>query len=229
MSIFDAFSSKPGKQAAEAANTARVGGLNRGFEKATGFLDKGLGDATTTYERAASPFEGFINSGTAANTAYSDALGLNGDEGYARSLDTFRAQPGYQFQLDEANEAIKRNAAATGMLGSGNTLAAISERTRSLADGQFQTYLDNLFRGSQSGQTAAAGQAGVLSNLANAQLGTGQNKANYGWQQETGIGGSQAQMEADKFAAKQAADANAWSAIFNVGKLAAGFMGGVPV
>lgn len=229
MGLFDAFSSKKGKQAAEAANAARTAGLNAGFEKASGFLDSGLSDASATYERAASPFADFINSGTAANTAYGDALGLNGEEGYGRALDTFRANPGYQFSVDEANQAVMRNAGATGMLGSGNTLAAVAQRTQGLADNQYQTYLDNLFRGSQSGQTAAAGQAGVLSNLAGAQLGTGQQKANYGWQQETGIGQSQAQLAQDRYAAEQAANANSWNAIFNVGKLAAGFMGGMPV
>jgi len=226
ISIFDVFSSSGGKKAAEAANTARVGGLNRGFDKAAGFLDQGLGDARTTYERAASPFAGFIESGNQANAAYGDAIGLNGPEGNDRAVEAFRAGPGYNFQVDQANEAIKRNAAATGMLGSGNTLIGISDRTRSMADTEYQGYLDNLFRGTGQGLQAASGQAGVLGQLAGAELGTGQNKANFGWQQETGIGQSQAQLAQDRHAAEQGASANIWNSVFNVGRLAAGFMGG---
>lgn len=229
MSLFDnllePFTGSGGKRAAEEAAAARSSGIKSGYNKAIGFLDEGLGQARTTYERAASPFQQFIDMGVNANNAYGDALGLNGQEGYTRAVDTFHANPGYQFQVDQANEAVKRNASATGMLGSGNTLAGIADRTRSLADTEYQQYLDNLFRGTGSGQTAAQGQASVLSNLASAELGTGDKKADLGWTSETGIGNSNAQLAQDKYAADSAAASNLWSAVFGIAGIASRFGG----
>lgn len=189
------------------------------------FYDEGLQGATTQYERAAEPFGQFIESGVAGNQAYGDAIGLSGQEGYDRATEAFRAQPGYEFALESGLDAVDRRAASRGMLGSGNTNLDTIRFSRGLADQEYQKYLDNLHRSAQGGQTAAAGQAGVLTNLAGTISQTGQNKGNLAYSTETGVGNSQAQLEADKYAAQQAASKNIWDAVFNVAKLATGVAG----
>lgn len=226
MGVFDIFKSDKGEVAATRANDARVSGLRTGFDKALGYYDEGLAGATTQYERAAEPFGQFIESGVAGNQAYGDAIGLSGQEGYDRATEAFRAQPGYEFALESGLDAVDRRAASRGMLGSGNTNLDTIRFSQGLADQEYQKHLDNLYRSAQGGQTAAQGQASVLTNLASTINETGVRKGGLAYDTETGVGKSQAQLEADKYAAQQSASKNIWDAVFNVAKLGASIVGG---
>lgn len=225
MALFDAFSSSSGKRAAAAADQARVSGLRSGEKRAFGYMDEGLTAARPQYDRAINLFDQYTQQGGAATGAYGDAIGLGGQEGHDRAVESFRAGPGYNFAVDQANEAIKRNAAATGMLGSGNTLIGISDRTRNMADQEYQRYLDNLFRASGQGLTATGQQAGLITGLGDLEYGHNAAKAGLAHGTETQVGASAAQRIADTQAAKQAASGNIWGAILGVGDLAARFYG----
>ena len=52
--------------------------------------------------------------------------------------------PGYQFALDQGNQAINRSAAAKGMLNSGNVLAELSKYGQGMASQGYQQQLNNL-------------------------------------------------------------------------------------
>ena len=225
MGIFDAFSSSSGKDAAIASNKSRIAGLRTGEDRAFGFMDEGLSAAKPQYEKAINLFDQYTQQGTAANQAYGDAVGLNGQEGYDRAVTNFRTNPGYDFAVDQATEAAKRNASSLGMLGSGNTMIGIADRAQGMADQQFQQYLDNLFRSSGQGQSAATTQAGYMTGLGDLEYGHNASKAGLAHGTETAVGNSNSQLYADINAAKQAANGNIWNAIMGVGDLAAKFYG----
>lgn len=54
----------------------------------------------------------------------------------------FRADPGYQFALDEGQRALERSAAARGSLNSGGTLKALTRYAQGMADQQYGTWYD---------------------------------------------------------------------------------------
>lgn len=229
MSFLDIFSSSDGKEAAANAAAARNSGLNKGFDQASGYFNKGLEGATEKYGEAKNLFDTWYNSGAAAETARANALGLNGQEGRDAAVSAFQTSPGYEFALESGLDAIDRRASARGMLGSGNTNADSITFSQGVANQEWQNYLNNLGVVSGSGQTAAGQQASQLDQLANTINNTNTNIGNLAWGKETGVGNSNAQMIQDQYAAEQAANANQWAAILGVGKLAASFAGGAPV
>lgn len=225
MGVFDIFSSSSGKRAAAAADQARVSGLRAGEERATGYLNDGLNSATSQYNKASDLFNQWYNTGQSANAMYGNALGLNGADGNAAAVSAFQTSPGYQFSVDQATEAAKRNASSLGMLGSGNTMMAISDRSQNLANQEYQNWLNNLNTASSSGQSAAGSQAGIQTGLGDLQYGNSAALASLAHGTETQVGASAAQRIADTQAAKQAASGNIWGAILGVGDLAARFYG----
>lgn len=83
------------------------------------------------------------------------------DKGYSGTEITKKLQstPGYQFQRNMGEQGIARAAAASGMLGSGNTGAALSEFNQNLANNYYQGFLNNLSPLMQSGDNATAAMA----------------------------------------------------------------------
>lgn len=225
MGLFDIFSSSDGKRAAVAADKARVRGLRTGEERASGLLDSGLSTATDYYTNAGKLYDTWASTGRDANAMFGNALGLGGQEGYDAATSAFRTTPGYQFAVESGLDAIDRRAASRGMLGSGNTNLDTIRFSQGLADQQWQNWLNNLNTASGSGLTATTNQAGIQTGLGDLNFNTGATKANLAYQTETGVGNSNAQMQADIQAAKNAANANIWGAILGVGNLASSFFG----
>lgn len=64
------------------------------------------------------------------------------------------ATPGYQFALDSGAQAVARSGAASGMLQSGNTGAALQEFGQNLAQGTYNSYMANLQNISSQGSIA---------------------------------------------------------------------------
>lgn len=225
MGLFDIFSSSDGKRAAVAADKARVRGLRTGEERASGLLDSGLSSATDYYTNAGKLYDTWASTGRDANAMFGNALGLGGQEGYDAATSAFRTTPGYEFAVESGLDAIDRRAASRGMLGSGNTNLDTIRFSQGLADQQWQNWLNNLNTASGSGLTATTNQAGIQTGLGDLNFNTGATKANLAYQTETGVGNSNAQMQADIQAAKNAANANIWGAILGVGNLASSFFG----
>lgn len=92
------------------------------------------------------------------NADYKDQYdaGYTGDQVAAR----IEATPGYQFQMDQGTKAIERQGAAAGMLGSGNTLTALTNYGQGLAQNFYGVYMDNLAKivGEGSGATMQISQ-----------------------------------------------------------------------
>lgn len=114
------------------------------------------------------------NAATRAAVANQDALGRDrpfyaaqlrqlyeDPEGFLKKI------PGYQFQLDQGEEAIKRNAAATGELGSGNLSADLVKYSQGLASNSINQYTTILAGLAESGDPR---YAALETGGANAQI-----------------------------------------------------------
>lgn len=97
-----------------------------------------------------------MGTNTAFQGNYQGTYSPTFDAGYTGSEVEARvaATPGYQFQMDQGTKAIERQGAAKGMLGSGNTLTALTQYGQGLAQNFYGMYMDNLARIVQEGSGA---------------------------------------------------------------------------
>ena len=213
MGLFDAFTGAPAKDAA-AKNTALLqqnqaagtAALNQGQNSATGALDQASG----IYAPLASKY------GQATNLAL-DALGVNGAAGNANAVNAFRADPGYQYRVDQALDQTKRTAAASGMDVGGNTLAALSDRAGNMADQGYQQWLSNLNGYVSPELQATSGQAGAIAAKAPVYTGTAANIANLGTNTTRGLTDQNTQAAN----AQMQGNSNLWNLGINAAKAVA--------
>jgi hypothetical protein len=122
-----------GKATMKAANQNRED-IDALGKRGIGYINAGENKSAALLGQAANLYNPYINSGTAANTMYANALGLNGAGGRTAAEGAFKAGPGYQFQVDEAMRGAERAASAGGMLASGHLLAELQGRGQNLAN-----------------------------------------------------------------------------------------------
>lgn len=196
-------------------------------------LDSGYKGARQDYTRASERYQPYADTGLKALSGLSDATGVNGQEGHDRAVAAFRAGPGYDWQVDQATDAVARKASSLGVLGSGNTMAAITDRASHLADQEYDDYLDRLSGLTELGYSATGAQAGIDQDMGNLNAQKGRDKADvYGTY--TGMAVNSRADTADRiasartggFMAGQNAAANRWNAGMSLAQLAAGFAGG---
>jgi hypothetical protein len=154
---------------------------------------------------------------TAGTSALGNALGLGGASGNAAATAAFQNNPGYQFQMQQGNNAILAKQAATGSLDSGNTLKALSDYNQGLAGTSWQNYVNSLQPYLGAANSAASGIAGVDTGLGQGlnQSYTGQGNAAYGAQTSIGNANANANL----------AGLNASGNIINAGMGAIGAIG----
>lgn len=217
MGLFDLFSSSNEKQAAEDLK----GGLRRGEKRAAGAFQEGMEGFRTSYDDALAEYDPYTEAYEPAAGSYADALGLSGEEGTARSREAFETSPGYQFQLEQGQQALERSAARRGMLGSGNTSLDELEYSQGLASGEWNDYLDRLFQTSQAGREVAGSRANIHTRAGDQEYGAGRDLGTLYHGTETGIGEADAgyQMSQD------ATGANIFGAITGGLGLATKFLG----
>lgn len=178
-----------GEQASRLANNELWGGENRA-----------LGQYGTNY------YDPYTQTGNAANTMYSNALGLNGQQGNQAATSAFQASPGYNFATQQGIQALDRSAAGSGMFGSGNAAMALNNYGQGMANQQYGNWLSGLSGLNNQGLQAAGGQTGRQGALAGInQWGAGgraQNLYNGTYQGQTADAGQNAQ-----------GGANLWNAI----------------
>jgi hypothetical protein len=217
MGIFDFFSTKPAEEAA----AARIAGLNAAYDKASRALGAGLTSATGYYDQALVPFQTLAGTANTAYSAYADALGLNGPEGNTRAVARFQSAPGYQYQVDQAIENADRGAAARGTLSSGGQRANEIGIASNLANQNWSNYLTSFAPYLSQAPQLASGQAGIYSNLGSMNYGYGKDLANYGWQQQAGIGDANAAADM----AAYTASGNFWNTLLSGAKVLSGMTG----
>jgi hypothetical protein len=111
----------------------------------------------------------YIQAGDTANTALQGFLGLGGDPAASQAaLNNYLNSTGYQFNLQQGEQAAEQNAASSGMLNSGATLKALDAYGTGLADQYGQQYEQNLQGVVNTGEGAAGALAGQGQSYANA-------------------------------------------------------------
>lgn len=155
-----------------------LGALGQGYNTAGADLGTGYNTARSDIAGGVAAFDPYYQTGTQANTAYANALGLNGPQGNSETVAAFQASPAYQWMVDQASNNAMRRAGAMGMLGSGNTADALTRLGSNLANQEYGNYLSRLQGLAGQGMQAAGARyqgAADQANLANAY---GQNTAN---------------------------------------------------
>ena len=165
--LFDIFGT--GDQ--QAAAQAQQQGYQTGYNNLSQLLGLGNQTLASNYGQALQPFQQLYGQTQQGVGQLGNALGLGGAAGNQAATQAFQNNPGYQFQLQQGTQNVDRNQAAAGMLGSGNTDAAVSNYTTGLANQSWNQYLQNL----QPYLGAAQGAAGGIGNLFS-QLGQGINQ-----------------------------------------------------
>jgi hypothetical protein len=87
----------------------------------------------------------------------------------------YQASPGYQYALDQSEQAINRAAAASGGRYSGATLKALQNNAIGLANQDYEQYVNNQNALYNNAATNDAYNAGIGTNLASLEAQTGQN------------------------------------------------------
>ena len=118
----------------------------------------------------------FLQTGTAANTAQANFLGLNGAQPQSQAYNNYLNSTGYNFTTSQGINAITSNRAASGLLNSGSTLKALDQFGQANAQTYGNNYLNQLGAVSGQGLTAGAAIAGVGENYG-AQVSANNNSA----------------------------------------------------
>jgi len=214
MGLFDLFSNDTAEEAAKQRNA----GLQQGYDALSTSYGQGRDALTTGFNKAGDLYNNLLTSNKAGAGAYGDASGANGAAGYDRARANFQQNPGYQFQMDQGQQALNRSHAAAGNLSSGNADADTLKFSQGLANQSYGGYLAGL-------QPYLGGQANATAGAANAAAGLGQGlnqsyqgqggaaNANY-----TGQGASNAAATMNNYNV----GANQLGAIFGAAQLAMG-------
>jgi len=188
MGIFDLFNNSVAQSAAQ----DQISGIQTGASYAGQNINQGINALTTDYTAALQPYLQNYNTASAGTTQLGNVLGLNGQNGSQTAQQALQATPGYQFQVQQGDNAINAQAAATGMNGSGNQALALSNYNQGQASTNYNNYVSQLQPYLNASNSAASGIAGVNTGLGNATAGQYNNLASLNWQAQTGIGNANA-------------------------------------
>ena len=194
MGIFDIFSTGPAVAASGALNQ----GINTGLGAYNQYAGQGQSALNTNYAQALQPFQQNYGTATGGVSQLGNLLGLGGASGNASALQSLQNTPGYQFQLQQGNNAVLANQAATGQLASGNTDLALQKYGQGLAGTTYQNAVQNLQPYLGMAQNSAQGIGGLYSNLGNQlnQSFQNQGQANYGANAAIGQSNANADLSA---------------------------------
>jgi hypothetical protein len=218
MGLFDLFSNDKAEEAAQQRNA----GLQQGYDELSGLYGKGRDALTAGYGKAGDLYKGLMDKYSSGTTAYGDATGANGPEGYARAVSNFRANPGYGLTMDQGLQALDRTHAAAGNLSSGNADADTLKFATGLADQSYGNYVSRLQPYFSAESSAAGGAAGAATGGAGAVNQSFQGQGNAANANYTGQGASNAAATMNEYNV----GANTLNAITGIAKTAASLFGG---
>lgn len=214
MGIFDIFTGKPAKEAAE-KNSAL---LQQNKTEGTATLNAGQTNSLASLDKAGGMYAPLAQKYGAGSNLYLDSLGVNGAGGNARATDAFHAGPGYQYSVDQSLDGINRSAAARGGSIGGNTLAALSDRAGNMANQEYHGWQDRLGGLIAPEFQAVGGQAGAEAGKVPVYQGTANSIANLGTNTTNGITSQNTQAAN----AEMQGSGNLWGLGLNLAKLGIG-------
>ena len=145
---------------------------------------------------------------------------MNGAAGNAAATAAFTNNPGYQFQLQQGNNAITAADAASGKTASGNEALALANYNQGLAGTTYQNYVNNLQPYLGASNSAATGIAGVDTGLGNQLNASQTNLGNAIYGANTSIGNANANAALSGLNAS----ANSLGALTGLGSSLLGFL-----
>lgn len=180
---------------------------------------------TTSENKGLANYQPYLAAGQQATGTLSQMLGTPGQGLLQPWSQTFQAPtaaqaaqtPGYQFQLQQGENALQNSAAARGGLLSGRTLGDMNTYAQGLASSNYQNTFNNALTQYQSAyNTFQNNQANTYNRLMGVS-GEGLNAAQGAGSLISGIGGDIASLYGQQGAARAAGtmgQANAYSSIF---------------
>lgn len=200
-----------------------VGGIGAASSNNAAKAQQGSADAATAlqqgiYEDTVQRNQPFVQGGTTAYNALLGRLGLAGADGSAASgygsfktptAEEVMAQPGYQFGLDQGQNALNRQLNARGMSYSGAQLKAANMFGSNYGTQQYQNAFNNLQSSNQQAYNQLMGAAGMGQASANNTAAAGQQFGAQAGQNMIGAGNAQA--------ANSLAQGNIWGSAINQG------------
>ena len=185
---------------------AGIGALQDGENRALGRIDQFTGQAVNTLNP-------YAQTGQAALGQEAALSGALGGQAQQQAINQFMESPGQKFLRERQEQALLRNASATGGLRGGSTLSALQEQASGIAAQQQQQQLENLRSLAGRGQEASTNQANFQQNAGTTGAGITSNLAG----QQAGLYGQQAGIQA-ALGGQQAGMSNQ-SGQFNAGLL----------
>jgi len=184
------------------AKDAALGNLGVGLGNQIASLNAGLTGSLAAGNAGVAAYAPLSRLGDTYGTAvnrYYDTLGLNGADAARTAQEQYVADPGQQYQIDEATRAAINAASRTGSVGGGSTAQGIGRDVLGIVNKNYGAYQDRLagFVNPQLQATAgaASGIAGANKTLADlysqGYTGIGNAYGNVGTQQaalESGFG-----------------------------------------
>lgn len=199
MSLFDAFNNN----AQSAAAGAQTAGIQNGIGQLNTAFGQGRGSLNTNYSAGLQPYLQNYGQAQQGGTAYGNALGLNGASGNAAATQAFQNNPGYNFQLQQGENAVLANQAATGQLASGKTNIDLNNYAQGQANQGWNQYVQNLQPYLNQENNAASGIGGLYSGLGNQLNSNFMNQGNAQYGADTSIGNAQANAQLGNLTASQ--------------------------
>lgn len=148
--------------------------------QANGYLDKGYNSAYGDYTTAINNYSPYTTSGAAANTFYSNALGLNGTDAQNSAISTMTSNPLFSGQLNQDSNALLRTLNAQGSSGGGKAQLAAQRVFQSNASNWLDKYANLGSQGlsaTNAQSNALTGRADMTTNYYGTKAG---NAVNYG-------------------------------------------------
>lgn len=216
--LLDLFTNNAAQQAANAQEQA----LAQGLSQYTSQVNAGNQNLLSNYTSALQPYLQNYGQAQQGTTQLGNVLGLNGPAGSSSALSTLQSTPGYQFQLQQGDNATNAAAAANGTLNSGNQQLALSNYNQGLAQNAYNSYVSQLQPYLGYSTSSASGIGNTYTGLGN-QL-NANNLALGGT--ELNVAASQGNAQANADLAQNQAAANVLGLLGGVAGLGSG-LGGI--
>ena len=194
----------------------------RALAQATGTMNTAYTDGRRDFATAQEYYDQFANSGNRAFQQMADYTGASGVDAQQAAYDAYRASPGQNYLVQQAEQASLRNAAATGGLGGGRVQQELQTQAMGLAQQDFANSFDRLGRIADVGQQATSAQSGIQQQMGANTINQGNNLANLQTQSGAAIAGNQFGSGINMANVASTAGNNAANSIMNTGQLLSG-------
>ena len=181
----------------------------QGLQRAANLTNRGINRLTESTAAASQNLKPYAASGSSANDVMAALSGAMGNDAQAQAFENYNSSPGMQFAQDRAEQAILRNAAATGGTQGANVLQELNRNAVGYAQQDFNNQFNRLGQLSGQGLQAASTIGGMQQNMGMgvADMLSGQGARTL--QAMTGLGANQSNMAMTEALTAQGALQNA--------------------